>query len=404
MELHELCNKYLSADGGGSLAVGGPYSRQIQEAFRDEDYSTSLIATIFWQAFVYSDAFLSVVEKAGLNVTDYASCLLDGEGSRRSKPLQGSNSLFVVSHGEKGDSLSFDLVVFDRNLSGHDPIAIRQVEVELGEAVKGWARFVRNAASNDRRITGIQPPDSPGTENIDIIFNSGAFAAMEAYKAQRFGVLFVGTPELIATAGSVVSPSPPMKVTLKPGDPPIGTIGVAARNGKGDFGVTAALHAFLPDSHLDLMAALGAISEKGREVWVDDHKGYVISTDLITDSCFIGVPVISPLTGRAVKPPLGDKPPKGHQLATFEASSPGGGVITTTVTGWSLYLPFIVPTIQCAILTTAQTVPNDSGTTLIDENDNVLGFSYLRSRSDQMTDFSMWIWAESVRLAHDIYW
>ena len=266
MELSELVNKYLGGEGSEEHPPKGTSSRQIYGGIQSKEYFPSLIATIFWQAFVYSDRFLSCVKQVGLRPDDYASRLFDGEVSRQCLPLAGPNSLFVVSHrGENSAHPRFDLLVFDKQLQGRKPLGLRQVDTTPDELMLGWARFVRNFAGKDRRIIGFPSPELPGVDNVDVIFNHGAGAALEVFETQRFGILFVGMPQLIPTGGS---PSPAIKVHLSQSSPTISTGGVIARTRMGHIGVTSALHSFPPNRDLDVMAALQPTSRRNGRDWL----------------------------------------------------------------------------------------------------------------------------------------
>ena len=105
---------------------------------------------------------------------------------------------------------------------------------------------------------------------------------------------------------------------------------------------------------------------------------------------------------RGLSGPLSGKLPRTEESATFEGATLEGGIKSTMITAWSLHLPFIVPTVQCIILTKPDTIPGSSGSALIDQDDKILAFGYLRSKYEETAEFSMWIWAESVYLAHDL--
>ena len=400
MNLSELANRYLDDEFFKEITLDGSASREIYRQVQSKEYFIPLIATIFWQAFVYSDTFLSCIEKVGLKPDEYASRLFDSERLKQHSLLTGPNSFFVLGHRKQNSNHPrFDLLVFDEHVQGCKSLNLRQADVRAEELELGWIRFVRNVASHDRRLTGLQPSDSLGIDNIDSIFYSGAKAALELYETIPFGILFVKTPEVVPMTGAA---SPLIRVHLDPSSPPIATGGVITSNRKGQIGVTSALHAFSPTKDLDGMARRQTISLRNQKVFVNGQNGQVVSTDVLTDSCFIEVPSIQATRLRGSKGPLKGRVPRVGEPATFQGATAEGDVTNTIITAWSLNLPFIVPTVQSTILTTPDTLLGSSGSALIDYDDNILGFACLRSKYNEIAEFSMWIWAESVYLAHDL--
>jgi len=55
------------------------------------------------------------------------------------------------------------------------------------------------------------------------------------------------------------------------------------------------------------------------------------------------------------------------------------------------------------VYTSADTAPGDSGAALINADDHIVGFAYRRSRYDAATQYSSWVWAEQVYMAHRLF-
>jgi len=58
---------------------------------------------------------------------------------------------------------------------------------------------------------------------------------------------------------------------------------------------------------------------------------------------------------------------------------------------------------MCRVYTEADTAKGDSGAALIDEDDHIVGFAYGRSPIDSPAQYSSWVWAEQVYMAHDLF-
>jgi hypothetical protein len=58
---------------------------------------------------------------------------------------------------------------------------------------------------------------------------------------------------------------------------------------------------------------------------------------------------------------------------------------------------------MCRVYTEADTARGDSGAALIDENDFILGFAWRLSRYNSPVQYSSWVWAEQVYMAHDLF-
>src|SRR5579885_2971177 len=65
MPLRDQADIYLSRQGGSNLVNAGPYCQSIAQSIQQNDtIATPLLAGIFWQAFINSDAFNAVLRSA----------------------------------------------------------------------------------------------------------------------------------------------------------------------------------------------------------------------------------------------------------------------------------------------------------------------------------------------------
>ena len=168
--------------------------------------------------------------------------------------------------------------------------------------------------------------------------------------------------------------------------------GVYAYNEAGQFGATVCLHSF-PDP---------AMIAKGAKVTIKGIPGKIHSIHQISDSCFVAMDAdeqqIQDLLD--AKGPLRGMTPRELEHCTYINRQ--GDLTDTQVIGWSEDLTYTQSFNQVKVLTTAITNPGDSGSALLDREDNVLGFSFYRTEINAVKEFSAWIWADSVFQAHHL--
>ncbi len=356
MSIVDLADNYLGFTGGADLSKAGTNCRRITDAVGDTTSSTSLIATIFWQAFINSPAYYSTLQRTG-GITSRAI----NDGQR-----------FVLRHGV-ARLPRYDLVIFDPGFSQPAPSAIRKVTAPSPELREGWNAFIDSIG---------HPPRSSVERAIS---SYGREAVIEAIKVQEFG-LMVSAP--LPRQYTALLPAPALGVAHRI-EPSICTIGVIAKDANGREGATTALHSLDPNNNNVFVKSLpGVIKPQDK--------------DTITDSCFIEIPGVlaSHLPpSRYLSGPLRGVPPATNAQVSFERENVGS--INTQVVGWSLDIPLAVaPWKQLEVWTDPITIPSDSGTALIDSNDYVVGFAYYTTGAD--SGYSVWIWAESVFDAHTL--
>ena len=359
MAITDLADKHIGVSGG-NLARAGINCQKITDAVGNVSSSSSLIATMFWQAFMFSPAYYNALQRAGVT----SRAINDGQ-------------TFILRHGVRRLP-RHDLIVFDSGFTNPNPSVIQPVFASVSELRQGWNTFI-DSSSFDRSRIGLA------------ILRYGQEAVTEAIKIHEFGIMVLAPlPRQYTTS---LLPSPALGVAHKI-EPSICTIGVIAKDANGREGATTSLHSLDPNNtNVSIQGISGA--SKG-------ITGVIKSQDknIVTDSCFIEIPGIlaSHLPpSKYLSGPLRGMPPGTNGPVSFETEN--RGVVTTQVIGWSTDIPLsVAPWKQLEVWTDPVTVPSDSGTALIDSNSLVVGFAYHMTGTD--SGYSAWIWAESVFDAH----
>jgi len=350
VELSQLMTEKLG-DEAIDLSMAGPFTLRAHNVLGSETSTNPLVASAYWQSALQSPRFADVLHRLGASPAGVAS-----------------REAYVVRHG--AGHLRYDLVVFDQRYSGEPnamPVAFASEELR-----DGWDRF------RSRWLAAPGALDHNST--VASTLNLGAEVAVEAGFAMKFGVVLAGAPEPELCA-SVPGGRPwsIRDVTATTSS----SVGVIATSRGGRIGVTGALH---------------AVSGPGAAVEVQGVPGTVVSTDAITDSCFIEIDPARFGSTASVSGPLAGMTPRAYETVTFEGCT--SGRVDTVVTGWSPELPFTMPGSQTKVLTKPVIAPGDSGCALLEGSDRVVGFAFYRTGFGSTVDFAAWIWAESVFSVH----
>jgi hypothetical protein len=215
-------------------------------------------------------------------------------------------------------------------------------------------------------------------------FHNPSLAAEALLLGQPFGLVITSAPqtELLSCV-----PSPCCKV-LSGGQS--SSAGVVAKASNLRQGVTAALHAI----------------DTTKGVTVNGQTGTILTTDLISDSCFIELPTLPPVGTKGSNGRLVGMLPRGNENASFEGIT--SGQTPVVVTGWSLELPDVQTYNQLKVYTTPATNHGDSGAALITDSpdDRIVGFAFERTvpigAPGAQIEYSSWIWADLVKKALQI--
>ncbi len=374
MDLASFATTYLGTETGGTLHGVGPASDRLYKIVRSETHTDPLIATLFWQIVIHTPSYVRTLQRAGASP----------ESVRRAETI-------VVSHGE-GFSPRYDLVVFDPAYGKSKPTGL-PMEVPREELVEGWKRW-QNRRIAQRKNFNLSNADSDSEMRfIQLVENVDAQLAIEAAKAKPFGILVTRPPVIRHTS----VPSPPWGVASSAGGKPTSTAGTTARDSQGRTGVTIAFHA-IRDTHATVSSAV-------TDVEINGITGTIQGTDWMSDSCFVEMPLVASVDQhRGKRGPLSGVSPRSSEHVQFEGIT--SGLRSAKVTGWNADIPFVHPDSQLKVITTAVTEPGDSGAALVNGDDHILGFSFIRTglAVDPATEleFSAWIWADSVYKFHKL--
>lgn len=144
-----------------------------------------------------------------------------------------------------------------------------------------------------------------------------------------------------------------------------------------------------------------ALGRRSRTLTIDGTALEVVRRHNRSDSCLVRVDR-SILDGRQQSGLAGPlhSTPSLYSYATFDGAA--SGVTRTRITSFDTAIVDPQPDEMCRVYTDADTAKGDSGAALIDENDFIVGFAWRRSRYDARVQFSSWVWADQVYLAHHL--
>jgi hypothetical protein len=340
-------NDLLGADVGVRLTQAGPASAGVAEALAENGSADSLLAGMFWLRFVRSEIFPSVVKNLG--------------GSNQARPV-------VVSHAQE---TRFNLLLLDPLFDG-DPAA---QTIDPVFAIS--AMIIDEETLGTAERVAAKVPDTD-TLSSDLLLTSGAELASNV----EFGVVLAKQPEEIDNCA--VSPA----LAITEGDEVCCTVGITVEL-DGSLVATTAEHALGADPD--------RLSQHGNRL-------EVLSRHRDSDSCLLELHE-DPTTGRKQRGlggPLRGMAPAPFQEVYFSGAKSGNSKTTTQVMFDPTILDVQVDQIA-RIYTDPGTVPGDSGAALIDQNDRILGFAHRRSSYGSKLQYSSWVWAEQVCMAHGLY-
>jgi hypothetical protein len=196
-------------------------------------------------------------------------------------------------------------------------------------------------------------------------------------------LLYITQPEILLTRRPRMIPlgvpSPHLKI--KRDDGYISTAGILCHDHLGEFGITACLHGTGPE---------------GTPVRVGSYPSRVKRASSIQDLVFIPIeisqlrigPMMSLVGLQGVKK---DREPAKADRVYFDGATNHN--CTTRIYGTDNGLLRARPTVQLKLQTEPDTDQGDSGCSLLDESDQVLGFAFERTAYDDYPQFTDWIWA-----------
>jgi len=346
-DLAALMNRLLGSRPQESLSSSGPVSTIVARSIPQYD-AEPFLASMFWHRFVQSSFYRELVTR--FRASSHAN-------------------LVVVGHA---DATRYDLLLLDIDYRG-EPQAERLDNADAA---------IRNTPADSQMIGRVlRRAGSPSNLAPSLISAS----VNELAANREFGVAIAQAPEQLSTFS--VSPA----LALKNGkQESVATIGVVAIRDSGRVVATTANH---------------AVESQVKRLTVDGASLAILGRHPNSDSCLLAIPgySIEGLNRFGMAGPLRGVPPRTSSPASFDGAV--SGLISTTVTGFDLSV--IDPQVDemSKVYTTPDTAPGDSGAALIDSDDHVIGFAYRRSRYaiPQQLQFSAWVWAEQVCVAHGLF-
>jgi hypothetical protein len=348
--LSALMDDLLGSDTGVPLTLAGPSSALVARTVGSPDTGQSFLAGVFWWLFTRSEAYRDVKRRLG--------------ASKRARPI-------VVSHA---DGTRFDLLFLD-------PRRRRRRNAIRLEGEQTQARFVSPVVPHERLNALLH------RSKLDSFLESGTLlsSAQELAATSIFGVAIVNAPREVSTCA--VSPAVPLK---KRGNNAVATLG-----------------SFLAEAEKPVDTCLAttanhAVGRRWRTLTIDGVVLDVIRRHNQSDSCLARVnrAVLNGRQRNGFKGPL-RRTPRTNCPAAFDGAA--SGITRTIVTSYDPAIIDPQPDEMCRVYTEADTAMGDSGAALIDEDDFILGFAWRRSRYDSPVQFSSWVWAEQVYMAHDLF-
>lgn len=335
-----------SSAPGVMLDNVGPATLFVREILQSEQHTSTLVANTFWQSYVQSAAFSRDLSNVGVQPNSV----------RR-------HEMLVVAHGVYRCSL----LLTDDSLRAGD-VRSFIVSRNRNELAAGWRVTARTREAVTGNLAAL-------TEFPLLPFLAPSQVLSEVADTQPFSVVVAAPMEEEVTS----IPSPHVLVQSGVND---STAGAYVQDAMHRIGVTAAEHAVL----------LGA------SVIVDGLPGTVLSRDVLTDSCFIHVPMLPPRRKLSLGPLR--LAPRQHEPVTFEgASTPIGA---SNIVAWNYELPYLDPNLQQTVRTDLVTSQRDSGAALIDGSNYIVGFAHSRSAANAVAGYSSWIWADAVFHRHNL--
>jgi len=344
--LSQWIDSQVISSPGVMLDSAGPTTKFVREILQSEQHTSTLVANTFWQSYVESAAFSRDLASAGVLASSVRK-----------------HEILVVAHGIYRCSL----LLTDDSLP---PGAARSfvVSPNRNELAAGWMVAARSRAAFAGGV--VAPTEFP---LLPLLAPSQVLP--EVANTQPFSVVIAAPMEEEATS----IPSPHVPVQCIPHD---STAGAYVQDAMHRIGVTAAEHAV----------------PVGTNVTVDGLAGVVLGRDVLTDSCFIHVPLLVPRRKTSHGPLR--LAPRQHEPVTFEgAATPAGA---SHIVAWNYELPYLDPNLQQTVRTDLVTSQRDSGAALIDGSDYIIGFAHSRSAANAVAGYSSWIWADAVFYRHGL--
>lgn len=338
-------NNLLGSKPQQSLSSSGPLSTLVAQSF-DEYAAEAFLASMFWSQFVRSTSYSRLTERFRAS---------------------GNASLIVVGHA---DATRYNLLVLDSEYHGRPRgERIHNADVAI-QTTPPDSQMIRRVLRRTGSSTNLEPAEISGS--ID-----------EVARSREFGIAIARAPAEISTFS--VSPALAIKDARQES---VSTIGVIAKRDSGIVVATTANH---------------AVSESSQRLTINRSSFGIIGRHPASDSCLLAVPddIADGLRQYGAAGPLRGVPPTPYSLAQYDGATTGSNSPTVMAFDLSVIDPQMDELSK--IYTSPDTAPGDSGAALVDSDDRIIGFAYRRSRFDAQMQFSAWVWAEQVCIAHGLF-
>lgn len=391
MNLEEFAKDVLGSSSNTGGRWDSPKFEAVNNALGGYHNGSPTLVTTAWQTLLESpDLSKKLYPKAVQAISAYPALSVHLEK-------------YILCLGDN----KFCMLVFDPTITTDEPVYIDASKNNTRKSINsgfGIWRSKMNSSILNQQSSGVTTKSinrvREGGFDPFLQFDAGMYneATLNSIEPQaiQYGINNAEWPMIICKPPQKIytclCPTEPHKVVIKEGELFKSLAGVYTTNNKNEFGATVCLHSF-PNSYVEL--------EKTRAT-VHGISGTVISSDNISDSCFVRLDE-SPdkVTGiRVAKGPLLGVTPREFEKCSFVNRD--GQHTDTNITGWSPDIMYYNPYNQVKVLTNPITNPGDSGSALTDTADNVLGFSFYRTEINAVKEFSAWIWAASVFKAHNL--
>jgi hypothetical protein len=223
--------------------------------------------------------------------------------------------------------------------------------------------------------------DEPGISPVDrLVFGGSPDALLTALWIARPEVIRVRKPEM----ESLACPSPGIQVRAGVEK---SSMGMFCRDPNGIAGFTACYHGTGPS---------------GTAITLGDLETTVTLASQVQDLVFAPLPAgyVVPNFARGIAGIRRGRAPAQNDPANFDGCT--SGAMTTYVISHDAGLLRTRASVQLKVQTTADLNRGDSGTALIDTNDNVIAFAFERTAISERIQFADWIWAANAYDALDL--
>ena len=358
----------------------------------NEGKTRSILSAIFWNILLSSDLYYEVLNK--LEISDPVL-----EGGRAILTMQpdflGDHRfdllLLTPVHKYKWDSVLYlrDILYINRGISefqgyfnDHFSVFWSLISQQINLIDRA---DLKGPGKEKRRVD-----DSNLKDYLKVLLNPEIIFQLFLVD---FRILVARMPETVLQSGL---PTSACGIALGKGQNALSSVGVVARNANGKLGVTGALHGMHqdPTELFRQYRQKGASCIIGKEVYVDGHKGKILDADEITDSCFIELEEANIPSYVSTLGPMSSRPPFRTEGVHFEGIT--SAKVSTNVTEVDVGIPGVSFGRQRCVYTKPVTNRGDSGSALINDQNELVGFAFKRTGYGEIIEFSEWIWADSV--------